>query len=522
MIELRIQIKRVMLITLFILIKNNELYSQGYNHNWLLGYDVGLFDTNVTSTKAWLKFDASNITVATDSFKMPFRAAQGNISDANGNLLMVSNGCWIAGATLDTIQNGGGLNPSQFTDDWCDNVSGIPFPHSNIILPYPGDSTKFVLLHQTGSYNVPNGKSLELNYTIIDMNLNAGLGGVPVGQKNLIAVQDTLNPMLASCRHANGRDWWIIAFEDNTDILYSILLTPTGITNVSTQSIGMSANFYGLGQANFSPDGNKFAYHHRDFGAGGTPVYHTIRLFDFDRCSGMLTNGQIISHTDSVYSGNGLAFSSNSKYLFFTTFNEIYQINTDSSNVQASLSLVAVNDGYAYPYPSLKTDFWTMYLAANGKIYISSGSGVIDMHYINYPDSAEMTCDVQQHALRLPCYYVRGNVYHPNYYLGCDTTQTTCPCLTDVNNLSPPDFKFRIYPNPVTKGILNIGYLLPQNKHGVFEMVDVTGKVVFKYTLPPWSNEQSFKLPGLSNGVYNCVIRSDGKRVSRKVAIINN
>ncbi|MBK9423786.1 MAG: T9SS type A sorting domain-containing protein [Bacteroidetes bacterium] len=51
-------------------------------------------------------------------------------------------------------------------------------------------------------------------------------------------------------------------------------------------------------------------------------------------------------------------------------------------------------------------------------------------------------------------------------------------------------------------------------------VVDVTGKVVFKYLLPPWSNEQSLKLPQLANGVYNCVITSDDKRVSKKIAVI--
>ncbi|MBL0072627.1 MAG: T9SS type A sorting domain-containing protein [Bacteroidetes bacterium] len=118
------------------------------------------------------------------------------------------------------------------------------------------------------------------------------------------------------------------------------------------------------------------------------------------------------------------------------------------------------------------------------------------------------------------CYSGRGNVYHPNYYLGCDTT-LGCPCmLTDVNELSPPDFKFRVYPSPVTNGVLHIGYLLPQNESGMFEVVDVTGKVVFKYPLPPWSNEQSLKLPQLANGVYNCVITSDDKRVSKKIAVM--
>lgn len=338
------KIKRVVIITLFILIKNTELFSQGYNHNWLIGYTSGL-DTNVISKRGWLQFDSNNVTVTPDNFKMPFRAAQGNISDANGDLLMVSNGCWIADASMDTMQNGGGLNPGLFTDDWCDDISGIPFPHSNIFIPYPEDTSKYFLFHQTGSYNVPNGKSLALYYSVVNMTLNSGLGGVINGQKNLIAIQDTLNPMLAACKHANGRDWWIVAFEDNTDVLYKVLVTPSGISSVTTQHMGVSPNFYGMGQANFSPDGKKFAYHHRDFGMGGVPVYHTIRLFDFDRCSGNLTNNSIISLTDSV-SGNGLAFSSNSKYLYFDTFLKLFQLNTDTTNIQASLQLIAENDTF--------------------------------------------------------------------------------------------------------------------------------------------------------------------------------
>ncbi|MBK8875798.1 MAG: T9SS type A sorting domain-containing protein [Bacteroidetes bacterium] len=55
----------------------------------------------------------------------------------------------------------------------------------------------------------------------------------------------------------------------------------------------------------------------------------------------------------------------------------------------------------------------------------------------------------------------------------------------------------------------------------MFEVVDVTGKVVFKYSLQPWSNEQSLKLPQLANGVYNCVITSDNQRVSKKIAVMN-
>lgn len=496
--------------------------SQGKNHNWLIGYDVGLFDTNVTATKATLQFDTINITVIPANFKMPFLSAQGNISDEIGNLLMVSNGCWIANATGDTMLNGGGLNPGQFTDDWCDNITGIPWWNSNVVLPYPDDTNKYVLFHLTGNYAINNWKPSELYYSIIDMSLAIGLGGVVQGQKNIIALNDTIIPPIAACKHANGRDWWIIAFEDSTSNIYTILLTPQGITSVAKQTLNVPVHYYNMGQAQFSPDGKKLAYHYRDFYNNGLPVTHQIRLFDFDRCSGTLSNTNIISHIDSTSSGNGLAFSANSKYLYFTTFRKVFQINTDTSNVQASLQVVAINDNFYSPFFPLQTDFWLMYLAANGKIYISSGNGVIDMHYINHPDSSGMACDVQQHALHLPCYYARGNVYHPNYYLGCDTT-SGCPCLNNVsiNELTQHDFKFSISPNP-TSGNIKIIYMLPQNKTGLFEVVDINGKKVFSYNLPHWSTSQNFSLPFLQAGVYQCVITSDGYRVSKKLVVIKN
>lgn len=55
----------------------------------------------------------------------------------------------------------------------------------------------------------------------------------------------------------------------------------------------------------------------------------------------------------------------------------------------------------------------------------------------------------------------------------------------------------------------------------VFEVYDVNSKMVFKYVLPPWSNEQSFMLPELSNGVYQCIIKSDNKITTKKLAVMH-
>ncbi len=507
----------IQVIIIFYLSCNVKALAQGFNHNWLLGYDIALVDTNVISTKAIIEFTNVSATVIPSSFKMPFMAAQGNISDSNGNLLMVSNGCWIADATLDTMQNGSNLNPNSFTDNWCDNITGIPYFHSNIFLPFPGDSTKYILFHMTGNHGVNNFKSSEVYYTIVDMTLNGGLGGVPQGQKNIVVTADTLLPLMAVCRHANGRDWWIVNFEDNTSNIYTTLLTPSGVTSVTSQTLNVPIHFYNMGQANFSPDGTKFAYHYRDFATGGLPVTHQMRLFDFDRCSGLMSNAQMILHVDSAYSGNGLAFSSNSKYLYFTTFTKVFQLNTDTLDVQASLTQVAEIDTFYSPYPPYLTNFWMLNLAANGKIYISSGNSVIDIGYINQPDSSGLSCDVQQHALHLPCFYFRGHVYHPNYYLGCDTT-SGCQCLTSLPESNNHDFKISIMPNP-SSGPLKIAYLLPQNQDGFLQITDIVGRVLFSSTLSPWSTLQSINLDFLAGGLYVCTISSEQNYVSRKFVI---
>jgi type IX secretion system substrate protein/WD40 repeat protein len=489
-------------------------FSQGFNHTFLLGYNI-LLDTYTTATKARLNFDANNVTVVPETRLMPFRATQGNISDANGNLLIASNGCWIANANNDTMMNGCCLNPGLFTNDWCDNTSGIPFSHANIILPYPGDSSKFVLFHQTGNYNI--SASSELYYTVIDMTQDGGLGGVDSNQKNVIIIQDTFSLGISACKHANGRDWWIVALKDSSNIIYKVLLTPSGISSVTTQALNIPlSNFGNAGQPTFSPDGEKFAY---TSGMTGPNAFHDVRLFHFDRCTGDFSDTTYYRFAETAV-GFGISFSSNSKYLYACSMPRIFQLNTDTNNIIGTVDTVATWDGFYSPIPPYGTYFWFMYLAANGKIYVTTG-GTVDISYINLPDLPDAACDVQQHALHLPCYSARASVNHPNYYLG-PVLNSVCDSLglsvQEINH----DFHFNMYPNPVTEQLLKIIYLLPQNKEGAFEIFDINGRKVYSLRLPQWSSLQMINLPELSDGLYQCVITSGNSRISKKVSIIKN
>ena len=52
---------------------------------------------------------------------------------------------------------------------------------------------------------IPN----ELYYAIIDMNQNGGLGKV-ISKKNLLYKGTFGGGRITACRHANGRDWWLV------------------------------------------------------------------------------------------------------------------------------------------------------------------------------------------------------------------------------------------------------------------------------------------------------------------------
>jgi hypothetical protein len=482
-------------------------YSQGLTSHFLIGYTSGL-DTNVVSKRGIFEFDSTTYTITPANFKMPFRASQGNLSDENGNLLMVSNGCWIADALGDTMLNGGGLLSNSFSVDWCDAFAGIPFVQTSVFLPHPSDSNLVYLIHQSGT-SASNVRSNGLYYTLIDKTLNNGLGGVVAGQKNQAIFNASLITCISVCKHANGRDWWISVLRDSTDQVYTTCLSPSGFSPPLVQSLGFAfPPLYLDAQMNFSPDGKKFGYNYCLY-TGSTYTYY-IRLADFDRCTGLFSNSQQVSFTDFGV-GLGFCFSPNSKNLYVSSYRKIVQLKVDTTNISASMDTVAINDGYYSPFPPLQSDFWVMTPAANGKIYISSGNSVIDLHYINYPDSDGVACDVQQHAIRLPCYSGRGHVYHPNYYLGCDTT-LGCPCLvsTGLTEAGGHDFKAKLSPNPGRYGF-DILYLLPQNKSGTLTVFDLQGREMHKEQLPPWSTKQSIPAGDWASGIYQVRIESDGE-----------
>jgi hypothetical protein len=493
----------ILLSSLLLFTSSTSLFGQGLNSTWLMGYQ----------SKVRVNFTDTSYTLTPENRTIPFIDTQGNISDFNGNILMSSNGYFIADATGDTMMNGNGLNPNQCTEDYGAS-NGMFLSYGNIFLPMPDDTTKYVLFHQTCDYNNPPIIPKQIYYSIIDITMNNGMGAVV--SKNNIASNGLYAGGITACKHGNGRDWWIIALSENGTTIYTFLLTPNLVAYSGQQSFSILSNSGMSGQPVFSPDGERFSF--RNGYTNGTTWYNYLNIFDFDRCSGIFQLDTTIVYSDNYGWGWGTMFSPNSQYLYFATSQTIYQVDVTASNISATQQVVAVNDTFLSAPPVFYTNFYLMYLAANGKIYISSTNSVLHLHEMNYPDSAGVSCDVQLHNIYTTHFYI-GVPNHPNYYLGA-LTGSTCDTLTSSIELPEHEFRFSVSPNP-SNGQFKIMYLLPQNRKGKLEVFDVNGRKVYEMNLPQWSTMQVVSLPArAASGVYNCVISSGDIRVNKKIAVI--
>ncbi len=283
---------------------------QSYNNLWLMGYGSG---GNYGFGGTDLKFTSSTMDTSYHFREMNFRETNAVITDKNGKLLFYSNGEYVANALDDTMKNGKGLNPGWYVNGvtpW-----GLSIWQGNLVIPFPADSNRYYLFHNTAIYNTNFGfiSAVQLMYSTINMKQDSGRGRVML--KNEIIVDDSLGGTISGVKHGNGRDWWVVCFKSNSNQIFTLLITPQGIQGPFTQIFGDS--IYGAnGQCVFSPDGNRFARHNRAW------PHHDLSIYDFDRCTGLFSNPINIQMTDSNYLTAGVAFSSNGKYLYASsTFN---------------------------------------------------------------------------------------------------------------------------------------------------------------------------------------------------------
>jgi len=424
-------------------------------------------------------------------------------------MMFYTNGYYLADASNDTMQNGSGINPSAYTTYFSD---GLGIPQANIIIPKPNNADVYYLFHSTVDTFPGYSHSRYLYYSIIDMTLNGGFGAVT--SKNQILITDSLNyGKIAACKHANGRDWWVICHKLNSNKFFKLLITPTAILGPYTQDIG-NIRVAGAGESWFSPNGEIYAHYWKNAAGIGS-----LEILSFDRCNGAFSNAVSISVPYENGTQVGLAFSSNSNALYVSNVFHIYQYDLTAANVAASQLTVATYDSFVSVFPGFPQGFATLFglsaLAPDGKIYITTGNGTIHMHTIDNPDVIGLGCNVNQHSVQLPSIYFNTLPNHPNYFLGCDTTLGCTTCYTGVDKEQKNNLTARASPNP-SNGIFTLQFDV-QSTAGELEIFDVMGNMVWRDYVAPWSQYKRVNIDGLAKGIYLCKLKWGGVERNLKV-----
>jgi hypothetical protein len=476
---------KFMLLLLVLSFKPTAVFSQWKNNEWMWG-TLPNDTTWVYRGMTHFVFDNNSETHYKDSGNQVFiRGTFSGLRTPNNEHFVYTNGYTLANKNHDTLMNGSGLSPGGTYNTWA--WAGYPVPAGAVLLPYPGSSNLMAMVHMdnfaTSSYHAQN-----IYYSLIDPSGNNGQGLVMI--KNQLVAYDTFNvAALMVNRHANGRDWWILVKRNYLNDFFTFLLTPTGIELKQIQSMGGPISQFG-GQGAFSPDGKTLA----GFNNG-----YQLRIYDFDRCTGLLSNMRY-KYIVNLTAG-GLSFSPNSRFLYISYYEKLWQFDLQASDVLNTQTLIATLDTTFHDpatgwYPS-----WAYhYLAADGKIYVQNFSGVM-LCVINNPDMPGQACNFVQNQIQGPTIYYATVPTYVNLNL-MQVHGSVCDTLGVGNEkLIIKNEKLKIAPNP-SNGNINIEFPV-QEISGMLYVYDVNGKQVYSEYVSPHTYIKNINLQGkLSSGMY--------------------
>ncbi len=381
-----------------------------HDNTWLFGragWSVGPVGDSLGITEINFNNPDSVLAVNREAWFVNFGRAKGVVSDSTGALALFSNGENIYNKFGKIVENGGDL--TEETNFW-----GGYYLQGSMILP-SSNGKYFVISCKEAYFGAGAWVVFKNLYSsFVDIYANGGEGKV-IQRKNII-IEDTLAASkITAVKHANGRDWWLIAPKDYTNGYFLFYCSPDTI-QLWGKSFAGSTEVLSLGQAVFSPDGTKYARFDDTY--INSPAH--LNVLGFDRCSGQFSSiGRDTIGEPS--SGGGLAFSHDSRYLYLTKQDGVRQYDLTAPDFWNKEVMVAeIPPPYGY-------DLHFAQLGPDGRIYITQDRSVMQLPVINFPHRAATEVGYNPTGLQLLTYSDYATPNFPWFRLGpidgspCDT-----------------------------------------------------------------------------------------------------
>ena len=375
--------KALQLLICLIFLFNTIARAQYRDNVWCFGDSAGIDFSNLSNP---ISINSS----------LNSRGTCTSISDSIGNLLFYS--ADSPDGLSGQLQDGKVYTKNHQLMQNGDSIVGRGWYYEHLIVPNPlGNNTFYLFTGGVTSY-------CGFYYSVIDLNLNGGLGAVTQKNVELLGQNFCAIDGLAAIKHANGRDWWVItkmSLPLNNEYHF-FLVSPLGVSLDHIQNYGSLLETNTL-RLNPSKDGSLLVCNT----AGGY-----IAIFEFDRCSGYYTNEKTLEperfgsfapwYWDCELSLNKELLYVSSTYTDNDSNSYVFQYNLLDTNPALTRDTIfsipqPVTGGllklgpdnrmywscayetpstFPYPYPDSVRNVWNENLS-----------------YISYPDSLGAACD---------------------------------------------------------------------------------------------------------------------------------
>lgn len=357
-------------VTLFLFLSVNTVRSQPQANNWFFTGNNGLSFSNG---------DPVNI----PGGQIVVMEGASAISDKNGQLLFYTDGITVWNKNHGIMGNGQGLAGGYGSSS-----------QSCIIVPKTKDEKQYYIF-TTDDEGGPRG----LQYSIVDMTLNNGSGGITLKNQPLVA---PTSEKVTAIRHCNKKDYWVVTHKYGGDAYYAYLVTENGVDPVPVIShTGSSVPVeYGTmaGVLKSSPDGKRLIAMTPKIGA---------ELSDFNNQTGIISNTvEIFNNNNALF--YGAEFSATSRMLYLSVHGYWYQpdLRRYDAVIQYDLSLPTITDiinskFQVYRFDDPLSELGTLQRGPNGKIYMSQYQKNY-LSVINAPDALGAACNFVNTGVALP------------------------------------------------------------------------------------------------------------------------
>lgn len=334
--------KLLLYITIFFLSYN--VLGQKQNDNWFFGKYIGI-NFNPLAPNGYNFITGS---------QMEALASSAVMSDpTTGQLLFYTDGRTIWNKNHVVMSNGSGLRGSP--------SSAQPA----VIVPKPGSSTIYYVFTMSGITNYLGlAERKGLAYSIVDMSLNSGLGGVTT--KNVIIFSNSDTEMLTSTLGHDGSYYWLVTQKESNFLAYKISATGVNTVPVTSAALYSAVSTGATSGIKISPNSSHIAVRHKTSSYNSTSLF----LYNFNNTNGQISNGINLYLSDDGNTKNGIEFSPNSELLYSTVDLAMLCCPNVSKIYLVKVSMVG-STGYYKEY-HIGLGVLSLQRAFDNKIYVSN------------------------------------------------------------------------------------------------------------------------------------------------------